>query len=455
MDKQLRQKKDLSLWMVILIVILTVYVLHFIIPAGEFERDGNIAIPGTWHTIEKVYLTPLDVILGMGNTALSSFGSLIISILIIAGFMGVINSTKVIDKGLNNLIVTFENKALFIIPCIIFAMGFFGCLGAMISTAVLFLPVGLSIAKRLKVDRKFAVALILLGSHTGFMSSPINTLTTVLGQEIAGITPYSGAGFRTIVTVINLLIVSLYLMWYAKKMSKTDQWKTELADIEVVEFDSASAKFIGRELIVLFTFLGSFTLIAIGAPLFQLTTIQIASIMFPLAIICGFIYGYDLDTTMKNFCKGAEGMVGILLFMVLVSAMTTILNQSLILDSIVYYFSLPLNMIGSTFAPIGMFVANAFINIFIGSGSGQTSVVMPIMAPLADIVGVSRQMAVLTLQYGDGFTNLFVPTGSVLLANLALSKVSLKDWLKILTPVYTIIFVVLCCSIFIGVAIGY
>lgn len=244
-------------------------------------------------------------------------------------------------------------------------------------------------------------------------------------------------------------------MWYAKKVSKTDRWETELADIEVVEFDAESARFTARELIVLFTFLGSFTLIAIGAPLLQLNTLKIASIMFPIGIICGFIYGYDLDTTMRHFCKGAEGMVGILLFMILVSAMTTILNQSMILDSIVYYFSLPLNMIGTMFAPVGMFIANAFINIFIGSGSGQTSVVMPIMAPLADIVGVSRQMAVLTLQYGDGFTNLFAPTGSVLLANLALGKVSLKEWYKILTPVYAIIFVVLCCSIFIGVAIGY
>ena len=94
-------------------------------------------------------------------------------------------------------------------------------MGSMISTAILFIPLGLSLAKQMKTDRTFAVGLIILGSYTGFMSSPVNTLTTILGQDIAGLTPYSGSGLRTVVTVINLAIVSAYLIWYAKTHKST------------------------------------------------------------------------------------------------------------------------------------------------------------------------------------------------------------------------------------------
>lgn len=181
-----KEKKPLSMWAVILIVIAVVYILSFIIPAGAYERDGKMAIPGTFAIIDKVYLTPWAVIQGIGQQVYSSFGGLFITILIMGGMMGVVNSTRVIDRSLTNLIIKLRDKAVFIIPAFIFAMGFFGCMGSMISTAILFIPLGLSLAKQMKTDRTFAVGLIILGSYTGFMSSPVNTLTTILGQDIAG-----------------------------------------------------------------------------------------------------------------------------------------------------------------------------------------------------------------------------------------------------------------------------
>lgn len=455
MSKATKEKKEMSMWMVILIVVAAVYILSFLIPAGEFQREGKMAVPGTYQVVEKIYLSPIDVIMGVGDTAYKSFGALMISILIIGGMMGVVNSTGVIDTCLSTLILKLRDKALVIIPCFIFAMGFFGCLGSMISTAILFIPLGLSVARQLKADRKFAVGLIVMGSYVGFMTSPVNTLTTILGQEIAGLEPYSGAGLRTVVTIIDLALVSLYLMWYAKKVSKTDKWKEDFAEEIAAEDQTEVRKLTARDAIVLCLFFGSFLFFAIGAPIFGLTTLKLGSIMLPVGILCGLINGYDLDTTMKHFVNGSKGMVSVLIFMILASSMTFILNESLILDSIVYYFSIPLNALGNSMAAIGMFIANAFINFFIGSGSGQTTVVMPIMAPLADVVGVTRQMALLTLQFGDGFTNLLSPTSANLLANLALARITLKDWFKIAGPIHAIIFVVLCITIFVGTAIGY
>ncbi len=453
-----KQKKPLSMWAVIMAVIVVVYILSFVIPSGTYQRDGKMAIPGTFAPIDKVYLAPWDVILGIGQQTYSAFGGLFVTILIMGGMMGVVNSTHVIDRSLTNLVHKLRDKALLIIPAFIFAMGFFGCLGSMISTAILFVPLGLSLAKQMKTDRSFAVGLIIMGSYTGFMSSPVNTLTTILGQDIAGLTPYSGSGLRTVVTIINLAIVSAYLVWYAKRVQKNPaafeaSFGADGENDEFVELEAQKLK--GNEIAILCIFFGAFLFFAIGGPAFGFNTLTLGSIMLPVGLVCGLLARYDLDTLMGHFVKGAQGMVSVLIFMILACTMNVILNDSMILDSVVYYLSIPLDYLSNAMAGVGMFIVNAIINVFINSGSGQTSVMMPIMAPLADVIGVSRQMALLCLQYGDGFTNLLAPTSVNLLACLALAKVSMKEWYKLIVPVYTILFVVLCISIFVGTAIGY
>ena len=297
------------------------------------------------------------------------------------GMMGVVNSTRVIDRSLTNLIHQTSRQSRFHYSCIHLCNGIFRLHGSMISTAILFIPLGLSLAKQMKTDRTFAVGLIILGSYTGFMSSPVNTLTTILGQDIAGLTPYSGSGLRTVVTVINLAIVSAYLIWYAKNAQKhPERYEAAFAgdstsEDEAPKYEPLKANEIG----VLALFFGSFIFFAVGGPAFGFNTLTLGSIMLPVGIVCGLLARYDLDTLMGNFVKGAQGMVSVLIFMILASVMSVILNNSMILDSIVYYLSIPLAHLSTAMAGIGMFIANAIINIFINSGSGQTSVVMPIM----------------------------------------------------------------------------
>lgn len=452
------QKKGASMYAVILWIILIVYVASFLIPAGSYQREGRMVVPNTYEVMDKIYLSPVDVIMGLGDSILKTFGSLIITILIVGGMMGVVNSTGVIDQFLSNVIKKLKDKAFLLIPAIIFTMGFFGALGSMISTAILFIPLGLSIAKQLKCNRVFGVALIVLGSYTGFMSSPINMLTTAMAQEIAGIPVYSGAAYRTIITIFNLALVSLFLIWYAKRVSKNGEGEKDFE----VELDLGSAKtaendekMTWRQIAVLLTFAGSFILFAIGAPVFHLGTLALGSIMFPVAFLCGIFAGYDLDTIMKHFVNGTKGMMPVIVLMMMTCAINVILDESMIMDSIVYGLSIPLSMVGSTLSAMGMFIATTIINIFIGSGSAKTALLMPILAPLSDVVGVTRQMSVLAMQFGDGFTNLLAPINATLLGSLAIAKLNLKDWYKMVWPLFVILFVVLTVFTVLGVAMGF
>lgn len=462
---QLNKKSaSMSMWKIILVVIAVVYVMSFIVPSGAFERDGKMVIAGTYHVIEKTFLNPIEVILAVGDTAYQIFGKLFVNLIVMGGMMQVVNSTGVIDQALGNLIYKMKDKALVIIPIYIFATGLLGCVGSLISSAVLFVPLGLSIAKQLKADRCFGVGLAILGSYTGFMSSPINPLTVILGQEIAGVTPYSGAGFRTIITIINLTVVSAYLIWWVKRCRRDPSSYLEDFGDDVAAAASVESEIPGfqgyrslsvREITMLVLFFGTFAFIAVGGPALDLSMTQLTSIMLPVAFVEGVLAHYDIDKTMQAFVKGSQSMCSVMVFMILASLMTVILNNSGIMDTLVYYLSIPLNYLSNGFAAVGMFIANAIVNLFINSGSGQTTVMMPIMAPLADVVHVSRQMSVLTVQFGDGFTNLLSPTSSNLMICLAAGGVGLKRWMKFLLPCYGILMVIMIASLFLGIAIGF
>lgn len=351
MQADKKKKESMSMWKIILIVNLAVYILSFVIPSGAYQRDGKMAVPGTYEVVEKTYLNPVDVILAVGDTVYSSFGKLFVTLIIMGGMMGIVNSTGVLDRALGNLIHRLKDKALAIIPIYVFATALLGCVGSMISTVILFVPLGLLIARKLRADRTFAVGLVILGSFTGFMSSPINPLTGVMGQEIAGLVPYSGAGLRTIVTILNVAVVSAYLVWWAKRCQKnTAIYEADFGgeeDVESGEYENTYKPLSGREMAILAIFFGAFIFFAAGGPTLGLGMTQLGSIMLPVAFVEGILAGYSLDDTMKNFVKGTQSMCGVMVFMVLASIMSIILNQAGVLDSIVYYISIPLSHLSS------------------------------------------------------------------------------------------------------------
>ncbi|MEA4934646.1 MAG: TIGR00366 family protein, partial [Lawsonibacter sp.] len=320
-----------------------------------------------------------------------------------------------------------------------------------------FIPLSIELARRLKVDNIFAVAVLALGAYGGFMASPISTFSTAVAQEIADIPTFSGAGFRTILTIILLATMAAYTTWYAARVRKDPSNsvmdKIDFSNIEVAEFNEDRLSV--RQALSLVIFFSGFILFSICATKFSFGSTQLAGIMLPVGLACGIVSGFDIGETMNAMVKGAQRQVPSLVVMILAAGVTTILNMSGILDSVVYYISQSLLNFNSVFAAIGMFIANAIINFGIPSGSGQAAAVMPIMAPMADVLGITRQVSVLAYQLGDGFTNLLNPANASLAAGLAIAHTSFKDWLKLVLPVYGIMFVECCVALTLAVLIGW
>ena len=403
-----------------------------------------------------MFLSPLKVFAALPQTVISSQGSTILAMIIVAGAIGVVTQSGALDMAIHSLTKKFANKILLIIP-VIFA--YFGTLSMVgVQVVIPFVPLAITLARRMKLDNIFAASVMILGAYCGFMSSPINPFTTAVAQEIAGLPTFSGAGLRSVATVVLLAIMAGYMCWYAARVRRDPEQKRYgqvgffrlwgIAGLRGSEDDHSAGADVGH-------FFAGFILFGVLAAKYQFGTTQLSSIMLPTAFLCGIVNGWGVDKIMKGFIKGAQMQIIPIVVMILACAVPTILDQSGILDSVVYYLSLTLDGFSSAFAAIGMFVANAVINMAIPSGSAQAVAVMPIMAPLSDVLGVSRQVAVLAYQFGDGFTNLLNPACAPLIGCLAAARCTLKDWFKLVIPLYIIVFFVCCAFLVIATMIGW
>ena len=450
-----KQKKAMSNYTILLIIIGFVYILSMLVPSGSFQRVNGNVDPSTFTITPKIILNPIDVILQTPKTALSASGSTIIAMIVVGGAIGVITENGALDVGINVLMKKFKNKVLIIIPLLFAYFGALGMVGVM--TVLPFIPLGIELARRLKVDNIFAVAVLALGAYGGFMASPISSFSTAVAQDIAHLPIFSGAGLRFTLTIVLLATMAAYLTWYAARVRKNPANSV----LEKIDFgDSAPTEFTEehlskRQALSLVLFFSGFILFSICATKFKFGTSQLAGIMLPVGILCGLVSGFDFGKTMNVMVRGAARQMPSMMVMILAAGITTILSSSGILDSIVYYLSQTLIHFNSGLAAVAMFIVNSIINFAIPSGSAQAATVMPIMTPMSDVIGVSRQVAVLAYQLGDGYTNLLNPANGALAACLALTHTNFKDWLKLILPVYGIMFVECCVALLIAVAIGW
>lgn len=451
-----KEHKPLSNYSLLLIIIGIVYLLSFIIPSGSFTRVDDVVDPNSYVAQEKVFLSPLKVFAELPQTVISSQGSTILAMIIVAGAIGVVTQSGALDMAIQSLTKRSANKILLVIP-VHFYLFRSALPGGRAGGHSLCAP-GHHAGRRMKLDNIFAASVMILGAYCGFMSSPINPFTTAVAQEIAGLPTFSGAGLRSVATVVLLAIMAGYMCWYAARVRK-DPSKSVMDKPDFSDFgelpDYGDQKMNIQQGLTLVIFFAGFILFGVLATKYQFGTAQLSSIMLPTAFLCGIVNGWGVDKIMKGFIKGAQMQIIPIVVMILACAVPTILNQSGILDSVVYYLSLTLDGFSSSIAAIGMFVANAVINLAIPSGSAQAVAVMPIMAPLADVLGVSRQVAVLAYQFGDGFTNLLNPACAPLIGCLAAARCTLKDWFKLVVPLYIIVFFVCCAFLVIATMIGW
>ncbi len=460
----LEKKKFKAPHLFTLIMCLLVFasILTYIIPAGQFDLDekGRV-IAGTFHWVEKTPVNLWDALMqiqpGLVKSAATS-----LNVLFAGGLTAAYIANGAIDRVIKMAIGKLKDKGVKVmLPIVILFMSLLGAFAANDSFAA-FTIVGIVFAMRLGLDPIIAVMAFYGASYIGFATGP--NKINVTAQMISDVTLYSGFNMRMIIWLIMTIIGIIYTMRYANKIladpSKSymsrpkDQWwdasqSTELSDDYVVEFN------IKDVLAVVFYFC-QFIFIAYMAINHGWSNAHRLAVMTVVNIFISCImYRKSLREFGDAFIKGCGTVAFISILIGLASSISLILEGGQILATIIYYVTMPLAGMAKGISAIFIYIFNTLFNFLIPSGSGQAAIVMPLMTPIGDLLGLERQVVVEAFQLGDGLSNLLWPTVGVTVGALSIAKVSYDEWLKFIGPLFLYWTVVACVILFILAMVGW
>lgn len=449
LSNNVSKKKSFKLphtYVIIFMLILAAALLTWIIPAGHYERVLNevtgkkVILPDKFSVIPR---QPVGIfqIPGLIMKSLSKSSLIIFVILIVGGAFEVIIDTEVFQAIISKLSNKSSKSDKIFIPIIttIFA---FACTTLGVNTFIGFAPIAVMLARAMGYDALVGLSLVALGGAVGFSTGTLNPFTTGVAQGIAGLPMFSGIGYRFFAFAIFLVVTNLYIINYARKIKKNPElsyvYDLELKEKKMNEGFEKFSKIEPRHYLVLAVVIGCFGVLIYGSINLKWKLEQNAAMFIWMAILGGFAGGFSPSKIATIFTKGAKKLVGAALIIGLARTVAVILDAGSILDTVVFYLSSVLAIVPAFLQGTAMFITNIVINLFITSGSGQAGVVMPVLIPVADIVGMTRQTAVLAFNFGDGFCNYILPTSSALMGFLGAANIPYEKWVKYIWKLFLI-----------------
>ncbi|MHB1393772.1 MAG: YfcC family protein [Clostridia bacterium] len=433
---------------VLFILVLIVTTLTYIIPAGTYDRVKNEATgrtvvdPATFKYVDPSPVNPLKM-LQLIPKGFQQASSIIFFLLIIGGSFEIINRTKVTEAGIAKVIKKLEKRKFILFPVLITLFAIGASTFGMAEETIIFIPIIASICLALGYDVMLAAAICFCGVRIGTMSGMLNPFTIGVAQGIAELPLYSGLGFRTVLLVVGIIATSAYIMWYANRIKK-DPTKSVMYGVEKegsaqtnIDFSNVS-EFTPRHNIVLIVVVISFTVMIFGVIKYKWYIDEIAAVFLAAGIISGFVGGSKVDDMAKAFVSGAQQLVLAALVVGTARSVLVVMNEGLIIDTVIHSTVNSLATMPTIVAANAMYVVQSFLNLLIPSGSGQAATSMPIMTPIADMIGINRQVAVLAYHLGDGVTNLINPGDGALMASLSIVGIPFEKWLKWIAPLAVI-----------------
>jgi len=429
--------KNPSPYFIILILIILSVVATWIIPSGEYDRvideatGREVVDPESFRYIERTPVGLFDALVAIPIGIKNQVG-IISFIFIVSGAIAVIKETGAIDAGIIKLVDKFKGRD---IPLLIVTMIICSLLGSLLGFAqemIPFIAIGIALASGLGYDRVVGFHIVRTATWIGFAASTMNPFVVTVAQEMAELPLLSGMGYRVIVYVVFMIISGVFFLRYAKKVKK-DPSKSILygyeseVDPKQFEVEERYTTFTTRHKLVLLIFVAGLILLAYGAVKFDWGTNEMGAVLFGISIICGFIGGFGPNQIAQEFSKGMGLVTGGALIAGFTGAIAVILNQGQILDTMIHGLSVPLANVSGVATAVGMMIMYSFINFFIGSAAGRAAATLPIMIPLSDILGITRQTAVLAFIIGGGITNMLWPN---MIYVLAFGDIPYDRWFK-------------------------
>ena len=459
--------------LVILFVLMMVAgILTLVIPAGQYTRiqvDGRETIdPASFQLIQhpdypiwRWFIAPFEV-LG------SSSGLTVIVIIVVLFFAGgafaVMDKTGTLRAFIGSIVRRFSGRKYTLLWMVSLAFMFLGATLGTFEEVVLLVPVMIALSYSLGWDALVGLGMSILATNMGFSAAISNPYTLGVAQQLAGLPLFSGAWFRIIIFIVIYLIFATFLSAYARKIDKNpkdslvhgednaEREKYKAVDASLIAENpkqNRAMSFFGFFMLFIFAVMlaGPFV------PAISDYSLPIVGILFLIGGLgAGFLSGAGGKTVWQGLVEGWGGLAPSVPLILMAASIRFIIDSGGVTDTILHAAAEPFQQLGAFPASIVVYALALGIEFFIASGSAKAFLMMPIVLPLADLIGVTRQTAVLAYIFGDGFSNLAYPTNPVLLISLGLTVVSYPKWLRWTAKLW--LWVILATVAFLGIAVA-
>jgi len=440
-------------FVIVYALIILAAVSTWIIPGGHFDRKVEVVAGMKKEVLEKdsfkfednnpqvfaVFEAPLKGIVRMAD--------IIGFILLVGGAFFIFTKTGAIDAAIGEIVRVMKGHEKWIIVIVMTIFSFFGAFFGMCEEAIPFVLIFVPLALALGYDSIVGLCLSFLAAGVGFATAFFNPFTVQIAQKFSHIRPVSGWEYRLLIWVLVTAFTIIWVIRYAEKIKKTpelsltfesDKKRREQLKLEYGDTEDFNLKH-GGVLLVLVVGIG---ILFYGVIELQWYITELAALFLAMGIIAGKIGGLSFNKVAEGFVEGAKDISSAALIVGFAAAIIIILENGNIMDTILYGMAKITGKAKPLISAYAMYSVQMVLNFFIPSGTTKAALTMPLFAPLADLTGITRQTAILAYQFGDGFTNMIIPTSPVTVGTLAMAKVPFEKWFKWLLPL-EIVFIII------------
>ncbi|HEU4700327.1 MAG TPA: Na+/H+ antiporter NhaC family protein [Gemmatimonadales bacterium] len=413
----------------------------WVLPAGRFERHDDpatgrsVVVPGTYHRVAPAPVGPFQAVVAIPK-GLEAAADVVFLVFLVGGAFTVVEQTGALRRAVGRLVQAMARRETWVIPIVSAAFALGGLTENMQEEIIAFVPILLVLARQLGFDALTACAMSVGSAAVGAAFSPINPFQVQIAQKLAQLQPGSGGLFRTAFLLLALTLWTWAIVRHGARVRAARvavgpaAGETE-AELAAAEAEVAAEQPLGWRLtVVLLLVAAAFVMLVVGLQVLGWGFDELSALFLVMGVAAGLIAGLGIAGTTNAFVEGFRGMTTAALLIGFARAISVVLEEGQVLDTLVHGLFAPLAGLPVAASAAAMMAAQALVHVPVPSVSGQAVLTMPILVPLSDLLGLSRQVTVLAYQYGAGLTELLTPTNGALMAILAAAGVGFDEWLR-------------------------
>ncbi|MDG6881945.1 C4-dicarboxylate anaerobic carrier [Phocoenobacter uteri] len=469
----MKKLKFPSTYTILMLLTVLMAALTWILPAGQYDMvknevlDKMVPVVGSYHVVDSNPQGIIDVLMAPiqgfydPNTYEARGIDIALFVLVIGGYLAVVTRTGAVDAGIAGTMKKLDGREKWMIPILmgLFALG--GTIYGMAEETIPFYTLLIPIMISAGYDSVVGVAVILIGAGIGCLGSTINPFATVIASNAAGVNFMNGIGLRTAILVIGWLICTSYVMRYAAKVKRSPGLSVVASQKESNEeyflhgkANSDVPDLTTTRKIVLVIFALTFGVMIWGVSSQGWWMAEMSALFLGSSVVVGIVGRLSEKDLTDSFIDGARDLLGVAFIIVIARGLVVVMNDGNIIHTILNYAESLLAGLPEIPFINAIYWVESVLCLVVPSSSGLAVLSMPVLAPLADFAGVSRELVVTAFQSASGLPNLVTPTSGVVMGGLAIGRVSYVAWLRFIGPLLAVLAVMSMILLSVGVAMA-